>query len=556
MGSATILIKGGLIVDGSGEAPYQGDVAISDGKIVAVGQFDGHAEQVIDAAGSVVAPGFIDMHTHYDPQLCWDRLATPSLEHGCTTVVVGNCSLSLAPIRDRGASKKLVSMFRVIEDIGDDTFEEGVPWSWESFSDYLDHIRDGLGINVGALVGHSVLRIYVMGEAAQERAATDEEIEEMCRLLREAMNAGAIGISTSYVDIDENYKPVPSRFSELKEKIALAKAMAETGRGVMQTVPNFIMPGEQIKCIEELAEISKASGIMCTLAPIIHSDQSPLWKESLDKLEEVQADGARVYGQSMPRPFDLNMRLSENSFLLLSMPSWAAALKMSKPERLAYFGDPETQEKLIEEMKNPPMGGGAFDTLRVGRIEEGPNQQYESRRLVDIAEEQGTNVPRVLLDIALADDLETEFQVVGAIHADEDYVAKILDHKYCLVGASDAGAHIAQFCGAGDTCFILSHYVRERGDMTLERAVHRLTAEAADAWGIADRGLLKEGYAADVVIFDPETIDRGEEIFVNDVPGNANRYIRHASGIDKVIVNGAVVVDGGSYTDARAGVIV
>ncbi|MFN3230579.1 MAG: N-acyl-D-amino-acid deacylase family protein [Alphaproteobacteria bacterium] len=554
MAQADIVIRNGMIVDGSGEPPYSGDVAIAGGKIMAVGSFDGDAAQEIDAGGQVIAPGFIDIHTHYDPQLCWDRLATPSLEHGCTTVVIGNCSLSVAPIRDKSASDKLVSMFRVIEDIGNATFDEGVPWTWESFPDYLDHIREGLGINVGALVGHSVLRLFVMGEEAQERAATDAEIDEMCRLLKEAMAAGAIGLSTSYVDVDENMKPVPSRYSELKEKIALAKAMAETGRGVMQTVPDFITEGQQIACIEELAEISKASGVMCTLAPIVYSPLGDVWQQSLNKLEEVNAAGAKVYGQSMPRPFDMNIRLSENSFLLLSMPAWAAALKMSLEERLVYFNDPDNQQTLIDQMMNSESP--IFAMVRVGRVTHPDNKKYEGKTLVEIAGEEGSNVPRVMLDIALREDLEAEFQLVGLIHADPNHVAQILDHQYCHVGASDAGAHIAQFCGAGDTCYMLSKHVRERGDMTLERAVYRMTHEVAQAWGIADRGLLKEGMAADVVVFDLDKIDRGEEIFVHDVPGDANRYVRHPHGIDKVLVNGAVVVDKGAYTDARAGQVV
>jgi N-acyl-D-aspartate/D-glutamate deacylase len=330
--------------------------------------------------------------------------------------------------------------------------------------------------------------------------------------------------------------------------------MKETGRGVMQTVPDFITEGAQIRCIDELAEISKASGIMCTLAPIIHSPISNLWKESLERLEQVNAEGARVYGQSMPRPFDMNIRLSENSFLLLAMPSWAKALKMGKKDRLAYYRDPEVQERLIDEMvkSESPI----FAMVRVGRVSHPENQKYKGKSLVEIAGEEGVPVPRVMLDIALREDLEAEFQMVGLIHADPDRVAEILNHDYCHIGASDAGAHIAQFCGAGDTCYMLSKHVRERGDMTLERAIYRMTHEVAEAWGISDRGLLKEGLAADVVIFDLDGIDRGEEVFVHDVPGDANRYIRHPRGVEKVLVNGAIVVDEGAYTSARRGCII
>ena len=224
-----LCIRNARIVDGTGSPAFAGDVGIAGDRIAAVGRVEAGDARVIDARGLVLAPGFIDIHTHYDPQICWDRLATPSLEHGVTTVVMGNCSLTLAPVRP-GQSGKLVAMFSRIEDIKEPTFAAGVPFSWESFGGYLDHIRPGLGPNIGALVGHSALRWYVMGPASQERVATDAEIAEMARLLEEAMAAGAIGLSTSYVDIDENMKPVPSRFADMREKIALCQAMAKSSR--------------------------------------------------------------------------------------------------------------------------------------------------------------------------------------------------------------------------------------------------------------------------------------------------------------------------------------
>src|SRR5260221_3233749 len=304
MSQETFIIRNAQIVDGTGAAPFHGDVAVKAGKIDAIGKIDSSTNRAIDAGGHVLSPGFIDMHTHYDPQLCWDRLATPSLEHGVTTVIVGNCSLSLAPVR-KGDSRKLVRMFGKIEDIKEPTFDEGVPFAWESFGDYLDFIRPGLGINVGAMVGHSALRYYVMGTESQERSATDLEIAQMCDLLEAAMAAGAIGMSTSYVDIDEANRPVPSRFADMREKIALCKAMAKSGRGTLETVPYFIDPEQQLQNIQELGDLSLASGIFCTIAPIIYSPQAPeVYNRNLDKLDQQRALGAKAFAQTMTRGFN------------------------------------------------------------------------------------------------------------------------------------------------------------------------------------------------------------------------------------------------------------
>jgi len=554
MNQANLVIRNAKIVDGTGAPAFQGDVAVSGGKLIAVGKFDGAAEKEINAGGHVLSPGFIDIHTHFDPQLCWDRLATPSLEHGVTTVVVGNCSLSLAPVHE-GASRKLVKMFGKIEDIKEPTFDAGVPFKWESFGQYLDFIRPGLGINVGALVGHSALRYYVMGVDSQERIATDSEITRMCDLLEEAMAAGAIGLSTSYVDIDENNRPVPSRWADLREKIALCKAMAKSGRGTLQTVPYLVDPEEQLRNIEELGVLSLASGVFCTIAPIIYSPAAPdFYKRNLDKLDEQRARGAKVFGQSMTRSFNINIRLSETSFLLYGLPSWNTIMQLPIAQRVAAFADLTARPKLVEdaERRLAPLLRGSI----VGEVYSKSNQEFKGRRLTEIAKSMGKPISEAMLEIAVADDLQTEFQINDFIHADKDIVAQMLDHPSIHIGASDAGAHVAQFCGAGDTSDLLARFVRQFGKLSLERAIHRITAEPADAWGIRNRGRIAVGAAADLTLFDPNTIERGAEEFVNDFPGGGNRYIRHARGIDKVIVNGEVVVDAGQYTTARTGRIV
>jgi N-acyl-D-aspartate/D-glutamate deacylase len=554
MDRGPLRIRDAQIVDGTGTAPFEADVVVSQGKIAAVGKFEGLAAQEIDAKGRVLSPGFIDVHTHYDPQLCWDRLATPSLEHGVTTVVVGNCSLSLAPVRP-GSSRKLVKMFGKIEDIKEPTFDQGVPFSWESFGEYLDFVRPGLGINVGALVGHSALRWYVMGADSQERAATDAEISQMCEVLEGAMAAGAIGLSTSYVDIDENGRPVPSRLADMREKVALCKAMAKSGRGTLQTVPYLLDPEQQLQNIQELGDLSLASGVFCTVAPIIYSPAAPdNYKRNLEKLEQQRTRGANVFGQSMTRSFNINIRLSETSFLLYAVRSWNELMQLPLPQRIAGFADPAARPTLISEAERRilPLLRAAL----VGEVYTPRNQQYRGRRLAEIAKTQGKSIPDTMLDIAVADDLRTEFQINNTIHADPEIVAQILNHPLIHIGASDAGAHVSQFCGAGDTGDLFARFVRDLGKLSLERAVHRLTAEPANAWGIGNRGRITVGAAADLVLFDPRTIARGEEVFVSDFPGGGNRYIRHARGIDKVVVNGEIVVDSGNYTSARAGQIV
>ena len=553
MSEASLLIRNARVVDGTGAPAFAADVAIAGDRIASVGAFSGRAARELDAGGLALAPGFIDIHTHFDPQLCWDGLATPSIEHGITTVVIGNCSLSLAPVRP-GAQGKLISMFAVIEDIKKPTFDAAVPFDWESFADYLAHIRRGLGINVGALIGHSALRLYVMGAASQERIATDAELAEMCRLVEEAMAAGALGISSSYVDIDENMKPVPSRFADLREKIALCRAMTKSGRGVFQVVPYFPDPAQQLANIRELGEISRASGALCSLQPILSSPASPLASDSIAALEAERASGGRVFGQVMPRCFDLNMRLSETSMLLFALPGWKAIMDRPKAERAALFSG--RRPALVAEMKNALGMSSALPFLRVGQVRAAQNQPYRGRVLAEIAQSEKKELGDVILDLALADDLETEFQLKDALNADKPSVAKLLDHPLLHFGASDAGAHVTQFCGTGDTTHLLEHYVRDTRQMTLERAVHRMTGELAADWGLRDRGTIAPGKAADLVLFDPAKVACRREEFVHDFPGEANRYVRRGSGYAAVIVNGEVVLQDGEYTGARPGRVV
>ena len=547
----TTAIRNGLVVDGTGAAPVRRDVFIRDDKIV-----DNVAEpdRVIDATGRVVSPGFVDIHTHFDPQLCWDGLATPSLEHGVTTVVIGNCSLSLAPVKPDGTAK-LISMFQVIEDIRKPTFDAAVPWCWETFPEYLDFIRGKLGVNVGALIGHSAVRAYVMGPASQERAANTQEIDAMCAIVEEAMAAGALGISSSYLDMDENMRPVPSRYAEIDEKLALAKAMSASGRGVWQVVPYIVDPEQLLDNIRELGDISLAANIPCSLQPVLGSGGRAL-DDQVRVLTEQHARGARVYGQTMPRTFDMNMRLSETSMLLFGFPTWKSIMDLPASERAAQFGDPAKRQSLVGEMV--PREGSIFSIgrLKVGDVQSTENAQYQGREIAEIAATEGKQIGDVVLDLSLRDDLDTEFKLEGVVNADQEAVVRLIDGPLCHFGASDAGAHITQFCGSGDTTYLLAHFVRESGRMTLENGVHRMTGEVARDWGILDRGTLEVGQGADVVIFDPDRVAITKEEFVDDFPGEARRYVRRAEGFDRVLVNGEVVYGTEGYTDARPGKII
>ena len=549
-----LLIKNGSVIDGTGSATKQADLGIKDGVIVSIGQVEGDALETIDAKDLVVSPGFIDIHTHFDPQLCWDGHATPSIEHGITTVVTGNCSLSLAPIKGKEDAEKIVSMFGVIEDIKKTTFDEAVPFSWQSFPEYLDHIRPKLGINVGALIGHSAIRLFVMGPESQEREATQEEISKMCEIVREAMRAGALGISSSYVDIDENGDPVPSRFAGFDEKVALAQAMGESGRGIWQVVPYFPDMKQQLDNIRELGDISLAANVPCSLQPVLSSPTSPNAEELIEALEKEQARGARVFGQTMPRCFDLNMRLSETSMLLYALPRWKKIMDLPREQRLEQFK--EQKSELVNEMKDAKGMSGSIPFLKVGSVKSDENQRYQGQYLGAIAQEENKELGEVILDLSIRDNLDTEFQLQNVINADKQAVAKIVSHPLCHFGASDAGAHITQFCGTGDTSHLLQHYVRETSTFSLEEAIHKMTGELAVDWGLADRGTLEEGKAADIVIFNSDTVSVGKEEFVDDFPGEARRYVRKSEGYDVVIVNGAIAYQDGRYTETLNGRVV
>jgi N-acyl-D-aspartate/D-glutamate deacylase len=559
-----LVVRNAVIYDGSGMPPYRGEVGVSGGRIVRVGRVPEAGDREIDARGLAVAPGFVDVHTHYDAQLCWDGLAQPAIEHGVTTIVTGNCSLTLAPLKEEQRDR-LCRMFRQIEDLPMAAFEEGIDWTWESFEGWLDSLRGTLGINVAPLVGHSALRMWVMGEDAFHREATAEEVASMQRVLREALDAGASGLSTSYIDVDDRWKPVPSRLAAHDELRALAATLGEAGHGILQVVHEFYDTPLTLERIDLLAELSIELGIPTTLSPLFQSKSTPdMVPAVMARVEEHARRGARVWPQVQTRPIDINFRLRERNFMLGALPTWGRVFNLpTREDKLAAFTEPETRAKLMAEAY--PAGEDAMLTNMRSRLENAyvrgvdrpEHEHLVGRRLADIAAERGVSPVEAMIDLAVSEDLETQFKNDGLGHMDLEMVGEMLAHPYVLIGASDAGAHVQAFSTNGDTGYLFSKFVREGAFLTVEQAVRRITHEPALAWGLADRGLLHPGYAADLVLFDPEVIDRGDEVGVSDLPGDGFRYIRRSRGIDTVVVNGAVTwtaADG--YTDARSGDVV
>ncbi len=559
-----LVVRGGLVVDGSGLPAYRADVGVHDGRIVRVGTVDTdgtvgtgtEAACTVDATGRVVIPGLIDIHTHFDAQLSWDATATPMLEHGVTTVVTGNCSLSLAPLRadQRG---RMSRMFGQIEQLPQALFEDGVDWSWETFAEWIAVRERSLGINLAPLVGHSALRMYVMGDDAHERAATPREIAEMQGELARALAAGAVGLSVSCVDIDETGKPVPSRLAAPEEIDALAETLGAAS-AMLQMVPEYWDATALCQRIDELAELSIRYQIPTTFSPLL--DQTPgLVDTVLAHLDAISSTGGRIYAQVQPRGIDVNFMLSEWNFALYRCSGWSQVLRMSdRDDQLGAYGDPEIRSRLIASAypSDDPVRREQLDTAYVSAVGDRSLSSLIGRNLADIARERGVTPAEAMIDVAVADGLETRFTKPPSSNCDPQTMGRMLGHPAVLIGASDAGAHVRGFSTYGDTAVVLGELVRDRAMFSLEHAVKRMTSDLAAAWNLPDRGLLRPGYKADITVFDPATIDRGVEVDVADMPTGCRRYLRGSVGVDATIVNGCVAWTAhGGYTTHRAGQI-
>ncbi len=535
-------ITGGTIVDGTGVPGSPGDVGIRDGRIVAIGAAPGAARDTIDASGRVVAPGFVDIHTHYDAQIMWDRGLSISPWHGVTTVIMGNCGFGVAPTRP--AHRDLI--LRILEKVEGMSLEAleaglGAEWPFETFPEYLDVIeRRQTAINVGVLVGHTPVRLYVMGEDATERPARPDEIEAMRGIVADAVAAGAMGFATSKSPTHVGYagKPVPSRVASLEEIHALAGALRDAGRGVVQATagPEFF--------ISQFAALARETGRTVTWTALLAGIMGPgSHRGFLQYSADIVAQGLPVVPQVACRPLNFEFQWKE-PFVFESMPLFRQISAADHEGKKRIYRDPAFR-KAFREAQAGAAGAFAPRWDRTWFTWSPAEPRLEERTVLDVARERGVDPVDLALDVGLAADLEARFRM-AVLNDDEDEVAELLTDPHTILGLSDAGAHASQLCDACFATHLLGHWVREKGTLNLERAVRMLTSQPAALFGIEDRGRLAIGLAADVVVLDPATVGARPLRRVRDLPAGADRLVADATGIDAVIVNGGVVRRGGA----------
>jgi N-acyl-D-amino-acid deacylase len=550
---ADLVIRGGTVVDGTGAPGRQADVAVAGGRIVGVGDaLEGRRE--LDASGQVVAPGFIDIHTHYDAQVFWDPALTPSSYHGVTTVVAGNCGFSIAPVHADGVPL-LARTLQHVEDMSFDTLAAGVPWdAFETFPQYLDAVEQrGVGLNYACYVGHTAVRLFVMGPDAYERAATPDELAAMQQIVADAMAGGAIGFasSASPTHNGDGGRPVPSRVADLVELEALLGPVRDAGRGVVALLPGGVISNDQV------FDLQRRIGRPFTWTALLTVAGFPYHEGVVEAHDQAWAEGVEVWPQVSCRPLVFQMNLIE-PFTLNMRPSFAALMDTPIEERLAAYRDPAWRARAWEELSGgPKMLPVNWAALSIAENETRPD--LVGRNVVDLAEEQGVTPLDAMLDVALEDELRTRFNSVLA-NNDPDGIAWLLPRDHVLLGLADSGAHVSQLC---DACFatdLLGNWVRDREVMPLERAIHKLTAEPARVYGLDDRGRVAEGMAADLVVFDADAVAPGPLRRIRDFPADGERLVADAPvGVTHTLVNGVPIrVDGEQVdtSDHRPGVVI
>ena len=552
-----LLVRGGTLIDGSGAPERRGDLRIRGGRIAEIGRAlapEGEAE--VDAAGAVVVPGFIDTHTHLDPQMFWDPACDPNPQHGVTTALVGNCSLSLFPVNDE-QRHAIADVFAFVEDVPIEAFETAVPWDWQDYAGYRDSVdRRGAGLNVAALMGHSALRLVVMGDAAWTRAATDEERAGMAAVLDAAMSAGAWGLSTSFFDEDRSGRPVPSRQADDDELDALLDVIARQGRGLVEFVPDLTGADPEVG-MDRLATRCGTRGIPLTWTGFTHTDSNPARTAAwLDLTERYQAAGVQIWPQLSPRTIDFRLNWDSSMMFMAFPEGWHRVVQARGDDKAALLSDAAWRARAREEWDRVDKAMFPHrrpDRVRFVELSAAGDQPWIGRSLEDLVAARGGHPSDVLADLALANDCRPGIVAVGISNADVDGVARTLTDPRVLISSSDAGAHVQMLCASGDTTLLLTRHVRDRGDLTLEAAIHALTGRQADIFGFRGRGRLEVGAVGDVAVFALDELHWDADELVGDLPGGARRMRRPEGGYRATVVNGTPVQLGGALTGALPG---
>ncbi|HVN83545.1 MAG TPA: amidohydrolase family protein [Candidatus Binatia bacterium] len=551
------VIKGGRVVDGTGMPGFAADVAIRNGRIGTIGRVLDPAQRTIDADGLIVAPGFIDVHTHYDVQLDWDPLATPSTWHGVTTILAGNCGFTLAPAKPEDVDW-LAGMLSRVEGMSRAALRAGLKFRGGSFGDYWKRFDGRLGVNVGSYVGHCAVRRYVMGDAASERTATSDEIIAMQAVVRQAMHEGAIGFSTSQLDVHvgEDGRGVPCNHAAPDEIVALCAVLAEFERGAIEFIPRSIAEGYSEGDRALIRDMYRASGRPVELNLLLPTPQNPMsWERTLEFAHDCFAQGIRVHPQFATNELGLHLKLAD-TFVFDEMPAWRHALTVPEPERSRRLRDPALRARMRAEFDDIMNRSVSFywDVLAVEAVRDPAHQSWVGRSLIELAEAAGADPLDAFLDFSLQEDLQTQW------HTRLNDVARAFIHQVVragvtdpvvMSGSSDGGAHLASFVGADYTTRLLTDWVPD--PLTLEQAISRLTLMPATVHGLADRGVIREGAHADLVLLDRARLKCGTARLARDFPADTERYVIDAEGYAMVLVNGEVVMDGGRHAGALPG---
>ena len=548
-----LLIRNGRVIDGTGRPAQPADVAVTGGRITAVGKVADRAARVIDAADLVVAPGFVDPHTHYDAQICWDGAVTPSSWHGVTSVVMGNCGVGIAPCRPAAREVAMRDLVNV-EAIPFEVLERGITWDWESFPEYLDAAaRRKPALNLAFLAPLTPFRHYVMGEASMERAATPEETTRISALLDEALGAGAFGFSSTILNQHLGFggRPLACRnasHAELKAYAGVLKGRRKGAIEVALTRQIAVLEDDGLEILELL--VNESARPVTFIAMFDRDDLPDAVRDSLRKAAPLIARGARPQTSPLPLTREISMR---SPFSFAAFPSWKRVFEdKSKEAQAAVYRDPAFRSQFREELKRPQTFAN-WARITVHEVKSPALKRWEGMTVAEVAAAQGKDGVDAFLDLTLDDDLENEFTLV-TFNNRVDRMAEILNDPAILIGLGDGGAHVDMLCDSGYPTYVLGTWVRERNVLTLEHAVQRMTSDPADFFGIRDRGRLAPGLAADIVIFDPATVGsaaRPERRY--DLPGGAKRMVVRSHGIEYTIVNGAVTWERGALTGAAAG---